>query len=265
MSKKFIITVIVFIIGMVYSLPVQAESADDWIKYGNQLYSQGKYAEAIKYYDAAIGMDANNVRAWTNKGNALYALGRYNEAVTCYDKVLTVDPGNTTARSYKNKILQGQQQQGQQQGQQQQGQQQGADNIIEPGRVGPFQLGGVSLEQVKSALGNPTRIEDNKNASSVVCHYTTQGLILYFSGGYALANVITTSPSYQTRKNIKVGSRIEDVRKAYEGTEVLLSETTQYNYLKNVLPSTFGVYLSYEGIKFIFGQGYSVIGIEIGN
>ncbi|MEQ8186799.1 MAG: tetratricopeptide repeat protein [Candidatus Eremiobacterota bacterium] len=261
--KKFIITVMFLIMGMVYVLPANAESADDWIKYGNQLYSQGKYADAIKYYDAAIGVDANNIRAWTNKGNALYALGRYNEAVTCYDKVLTINPDNKTAQQYKSKILQGQQQ-GQQQEQQQE-QQQGADNIIEAGRVGPFQLGGVSLEQVKSALGNPAKIEDNKNASSVVCYYTGQGLIMYFSGGYALANVITTSPSYQTRKNIKVGSRIEDVRKAYEGTEVLLSETTQYNYLKNVLPSTFGVYLSYEGIKFIFGQGYSVIGIEIGN
>ena len=162
--KKFIITVMFLIMGMVYTLPANAESADDWIKYGNQLYSQGKYADAIKYYDAAIGVDANNIRAWTNKGNALYALGRYNEAVTCYDKVLTIDPDNKTAQQYKSKILQGQQQ-----GQQQE-QQQGADNIIEAGRVGPFQLGGVSLEQVKSALGNPARIEDNKNASSVVCY-----------------------------------------------------------------------------------------------
>jgi tetratricopeptide (TPR) repeat protein len=260
--KKFITTIMAFIIVMVYILPVKAETADEWIKYGNQLYSQGKYEEAIKYYDAAINVDANNIRAWSNKGNALYAMRRYGEAVTCYDKVLSIDPNNKTAQEYKNKAVQGSST-GQQETQQQT-QQQGADNIIEADRVGPFQIGGVSLEQVKSALGNPTRTEDNKNASSIVCYYSNLGMILYFGGGQALSNIITTSPSYQTRKNIKVGSRIEDVKKAYEGTEVLLSETTQYNYLKTVLPSSFGVYLSYDGIKFIFGQGFSIIAIEIG-
>jgi hypothetical protein len=61
-----------------------------------------------------------------------------------------------------------------------------------------------------------------------------------------------------------VGSRVDDVKKIYDGTEVLLSTTTQYDYIKNVMSNPFGLYLSYAGMRFIFSPSYTIIGIEIG-
>ncbi len=83
----------------------EAETAEDWVNYGNLLYSQGKYEEAIPYYDAAIEMSPSYIRPWYNKGNALYVLGRYEEAIKCYDKILEIDPTYFMAMQYKLKAL----------------------------------------------------------------------------------------------------------------------------------------------------------------
>lgn len=262
MNFKSIITLIViFTILLVNLLPVLAQqTATDWVNYGNQVYSQGKYGDAIKYYDAAINLEGNNITAWLMKGNALYALGKFQEAVKCYDKVLSVDQNNKNAKDYKNMALQ------------QAGsspvkpapEPQGMDYTIDGSRMGPFQLGRVSMEQVKDALGAPSKIEDNKNAASVICYYSNLGMIFYFGGGQVLSNIITTNPKFQTSKGIRVGSRADDAKKIYEGTEVLLSNTTQYDYIKNVISDPCGLYLSYAGMRFIFSPSYTIVGIEIG-
>ena len=50
---------------------------------GNVLDKQGKFNEAIKCYDKAIGINPNYVDAYNNKGNALYKQGKFNEAIKC--------------------------------------------------------------------------------------------------------------------------------------------------------------------------------------
>lgn len=244
------------------SLPAGAETSEDWVKYGNQVFDQGKYEDAIKYYDAALSVNANNPEAWFNKGSALYYLGKYKEAVKCYDNVLIINPNNKYAQDNKAAALQALSASG---GNQQANQQaSGFDYVIDGGRIGPFQVGGVTMDQVKTALGNPSKVEDNSGASCVVCHYSSLGMIFYFSGGQVLSNIITTNPRFQTSKGIKVGARVDDVKKIYQGSEVLLKQTTQYDYVKNVIANPFGVYLSYAGIRFIFSPSYTVVGIEVG-
>ena len=88
-----------------FSLPVSAESEEEWVRYGNRLYSQGKYEEAIPYYNAAIEINPNYVRAWYNKGSALYALGRYEEALECYNKVLELDISHGLSVQYRQMTL----------------------------------------------------------------------------------------------------------------------------------------------------------------
>ncbi|MEQ8186746.1 MAG: tetratricopeptide repeat protein [Candidatus Eremiobacterota bacterium] len=87
-------------------LPVNAQTADELVDYGNKLYSQGKYKEAIEYYDGALRLDPQNIRALCNEGNSYYALGNYSKSIICYDLVLNLDPGNSTAATYKQKALQ---------------------------------------------------------------------------------------------------------------------------------------------------------------
>ncbi len=256
--KKLFMVILVFQLAMLSSiLPAMGETADEWINYGNTFYTQGNYSEAIRYYDAALGVEPNNLKAWFNKANSLYMLGRYKEAIECYDKVLSIEPNNQNAIAYKSKAREALALNPEDPNQTQQ-----ADNIIEPGRVGPFYYG-LSLTDVKAALGEPNKIEDDKNAACVICHYSSYGVILYFNGGVSLSNIVTTSYSYQTRDGYKVGSRISDIRKTCEGQEIMLKETTQYNYIKNVVPNAFGVYLAYSGIKFIFDVSYNVIAIEV--
>ena len=252
----------IFVILFSISLPAGAETSEDWVKYGNQVFDQGKYEDAIKYYDAALSVNANNVEAWFNKGSALYYLGRNKEAVKCYDNVLIIDPNNQYAKDNKAAALQAISASGDSQQANQQAN--GFDYVIDGGKIGPFQVGGVTLDQVKNALGNPGKVEDNSGASCVVCHYPDIGMIFYFSGGQVLSNIITTNPRFQTSKGIKVGSRVDDVKKLYQGSEVLLKQTTQYDYVKNVIANPFGVYLSYAGIRFIFSPSYTVVGIEVG-
>jgi tetratricopeptide (TPR) repeat protein len=260
--KKSIFSFIILSILLVTLLPVIAETADEWVNYGNKLYAQGKYVEAIKYYDAAIGVDAKSVRAWFNKGNALYALKRYQEAIQCYDKVLSIDPNNSNAKAYKEKALQATSASPGNPQTPQNPDPKGGDNLIAAGRVGPYQVGGTTLEQVETALGKPGKIDDNKNASSVVYYYSN--MIFYFSSGQVLSSIITTSPAYQTQKGIKVGSKLADTKKLYEGTDVLIKETTQYDYIKKVISNFNGVYISYTGIKFIYDPSYTIVGIEVG-
>jgi len=256
--KKLFMVILVFQLAMLSSiLPAMGETAEEWINYGNTFYTQGNYSEAIRYYDAALGIEPNNLKAWFNKANSLYMLGRYKEAIECYDKVLFIEPGNQNAMAYKSKA-----QEALALNPEDPNQTQEADNIIEPGRVGPFRYG-LALADVKAALGEPSKIEDDKNAACVICHYSSYGVILYFSGGVSLSSIVTTSYSYQTRDGYKVGSRISDIRKTCEGQEIMLKETTQYNYIKNVVPNAFGVYLAYSGIKFIFDVSYNVIAIEV--
>ena len=61
--------------------PTVGQSAKDWFDKGNSLYDQGKYDEAIKVLDKAIGYDSNDAEAWNKKGEALYYQGKYDEAI----------------------------------------------------------------------------------------------------------------------------------------------------------------------------------------
>ncbi|MEQ8187231.1 MAG: tetratricopeptide repeat protein [Candidatus Eremiobacterota bacterium] len=67
-------------------------SADEWNTKGLDFFNQGKYEEAIKYYDKALDIEPEHVKTWHNKGVLLKKLGKNTEAIECYDKVLEIDP-----------------------------------------------------------------------------------------------------------------------------------------------------------------------------
>lgn len=71
------------------------DNIDNWNKKGMELYNQGKYGEAIRYYDKALEKDARYYKAWNNKGIAFHKQGKIKEAVKCYDKALEINPGYT--------------------------------------------------------------------------------------------------------------------------------------------------------------------------
>lgn len=62
-----------------------------------ELYSRGKYVEAIKEYDLAIKADERFFKAWTYKGDAYYQLGQLEKATACYRQAAKGDPKDKQA------------------------------------------------------------------------------------------------------------------------------------------------------------------------
>ena len=65
----------------------------------------GKYVEAIKYYDEYLKINPYDPEAWSNKGMALRRMGRVNEAIECYEKGIDLNPEDATLWSNKGIAL----------------------------------------------------------------------------------------------------------------------------------------------------------------
>lgn len=65
----------------------------------------GKYNEALKLYDIAIGLDPNFTIAINNKGNLFFDLRKYDEAIAMYDNALSIKPEDVDIISNKAFVL----------------------------------------------------------------------------------------------------------------------------------------------------------------
>ena len=74
------------------------------IAQGDQLVKDGRYEDALYYYDRAIRMGSKPASAWTSKGVALKRLGRLDEAIRCQNAALKLDPENEIAWCNKGDI-----------------------------------------------------------------------------------------------------------------------------------------------------------------
>jgi len=59
---------------------------------GQDFYSKGAYDEAIKYYDLALKINPDYVKALNGKGMAFNSKKEYHKAIECYDKALKIAP-----------------------------------------------------------------------------------------------------------------------------------------------------------------------------
>jgi len=62
---------------------------------GLSLIQQGKFHEALEYFDKILAIDPNDPIAIGNKGGILTQLDRHEEALVFYNKALQIDPTNT--------------------------------------------------------------------------------------------------------------------------------------------------------------------------
>ena len=58
---------------------------------------EGKYEEAIVYYNKAIELDPNYTDAYNGREKAKNDLGKYEEAIKDYDKAIELNPNNSSA------------------------------------------------------------------------------------------------------------------------------------------------------------------------
>lgn len=69
------------------------------------LMQQGKFSEALEYFDRILSIDPNDPIALGNKGAALTQLNRHEEALLVYEKALEITPKNTSILNNKAATL----------------------------------------------------------------------------------------------------------------------------------------------------------------
>ena len=68
-----------------------------WNNKGYALFKLQRYDQAVAAYDRALALDNTFTNSFINKGDALYQMGKYSEAIAAYNKALETDPGNSVA------------------------------------------------------------------------------------------------------------------------------------------------------------------------
>ncbi len=84
---------------------MDSESVEALVNKGNSLVDEGKFEEAIDFYNKALEINPQDIVALANKGTALDQLGRHEEAMKCFDKVLEISPNDEEALNNKGGLL----------------------------------------------------------------------------------------------------------------------------------------------------------------
>ena len=90
------------IFGSILYLTAACDSKSS--KEGDQLFSQGKYEEAISQYTQYIEYNPDDIKSIYNRGRAYEELGQYDKSMADYEKALEVDPKNINALMSIGKI-----------------------------------------------------------------------------------------------------------------------------------------------------------------
>ena len=73
---------------------------------GNDLYDQGKYAEAKQRYEALVAAGHAGANVFFNLGNADHRLGLPGRAILNYERAVALEPGHPEARANLNLLRQ---------------------------------------------------------------------------------------------------------------------------------------------------------------
>lgn len=71
---------------------------------GDRLVKEGRYSDAIEYYNRAIRMSSKPSTAWSSKGVAFKRMREYDEALRCEEVAIEIDPRNEFAWCNKGDV-----------------------------------------------------------------------------------------------------------------------------------------------------------------
>ena len=71
--------------------------ADKLSDRGKKLLEEGKFEEALGFFEQALLNNPNDPDLLNSKGVVLRSLGRYDEAIECFNKSLEIDPRDKKA------------------------------------------------------------------------------------------------------------------------------------------------------------------------
>jgi tetratricopeptide (TPR) repeat protein len=64
----------------------------DLVKKGQSLMDDGKFDDALGFFEQALLLNQDDPDLWNYKGVALRSLGRYEESMECFNKSLEIEP-----------------------------------------------------------------------------------------------------------------------------------------------------------------------------
>ena len=62
------------------------------VEQGQSLMDNGKFDDALGFFEQALLLNQDDPDLWNYKGVALRSLGRYEESMECFNKSLEIDP-----------------------------------------------------------------------------------------------------------------------------------------------------------------------------
>ena len=73
------------------------DKIQDLVTKGQSFLEDGKFDDALGFFEQALLLNQNDPDLWNHKGIALRSLGRYEEAMECFNKSLKIDPRDKNA------------------------------------------------------------------------------------------------------------------------------------------------------------------------
>ena len=68
------------------------EKIQELVSQGKILLEDGKFDDALGFFEQALLLNQDDPDLWNYKGITLRSLGRYEEAMDCFKKSLKIDP-----------------------------------------------------------------------------------------------------------------------------------------------------------------------------
>jgi len=94
--QKYLLILLFF--SGILTVTAQPAALQDSLAKGNQLYTSGKYADAVKCYEYVAGKGFESFELYYNLGNALYKSNNITFAILNYERALRLNPKNEDAR-----------------------------------------------------------------------------------------------------------------------------------------------------------------------
>ncbi len=69
----------------------------DLVSKGQSFMEDGKFTDALGFFEQALLLNQDDPDLWNHKGIALRSMGRYEEAMECFNKSLKIDPRDKNA------------------------------------------------------------------------------------------------------------------------------------------------------------------------
>ena len=73
------------------------DEIQDLLVKGQSFLKDGKFDNALSFFEQALLLNLGDPDLWNHKGIALRSMGRYEEAMECFNKSLEIDPRDKNA------------------------------------------------------------------------------------------------------------------------------------------------------------------------